>query len=118
AVQARPAAQPDRLELINAPGAIRTHGVELLARYHHEGVHVTATYVFTRSTEPDPVTGERREVPLTPRHAVGVVAALEREGRGRAGAEFYYTGRQTLDDNPYRTSAPDQFVLGALAEHR
>lgn len=119
AVQVRPAAgDATRLELFNAPARVRTHGTELLARYHVEGVHVTATHVYMRSTEPDPETGVRREVPLTPRHTVGVVAALEQEGRGRIGAEFYFTGKQHLDDNPYRTESAPHAIVGLLVERR
>jgi iron complex outermembrane receptor protein len=119
AVQARPdAADPTRLVLGNAARPVRTHGTELLARYHRDAVHVTATHVFMRSTEPDPETGERRDVPLNPRHALGLVAAWEAEERGRVGIEFYFTGRQTLDANPYRTTAPRHVIIGFLAERR
>jgi outer membrane receptor for ferrienterochelin and colicins len=104
------------LELFNAGDAVHTRGTELLARYHREGVHVTATHVFLRSTEPDPATGARREVPLTPRHTVGLVGALEQEERGRIGVEFYYTGRQQLDDNPYRTASVPHVIVGFLIE--
>jgi iron complex outermembrane receptor protein len=60
----------------------------------------------------------RLEVPLTPRHASGVVAMWEREGVGRAGVEFYYTGRQRLDNNPYRTDSVAYPYLGFMAEKR
>ena len=116
-VQVRLAAD-DRLQLFNADGPVRTRGTELLARYHAEGIHLTATHVYLRATEPDPREGGRREVPLTPRHAAGLVAMWEREGRTRAGAELYYTGRQTLEENPYRLEAEPHVVVGFLAEHR
>ena len=117
AVQARQSAtDAGMLELFNAQQRVRTYGTELLARYHVEGIHVTATHVFMRSTEPDPNTAERRDVPLTPRHAFGIVAALEREDRGRIGAELYYTGRQELEDNPYRNVTPDHVIVGFLVE--
>lgn len=85
-VQARPAL-PDstHIELFNAVGDVRTHGTELLARYHREGIHVTATHVYLRASEPDPHGGDRREVPFTPRHTAGIVGAWEQEGRGRIG---------------------------------
>lgn len=121
AVQSRTSeADPLMLELFNATSPVRTWGTELLARYHNDGVHVTATHVFMRASEPDPDqdTGARREVPLTPRHAIGVVAALEQEDRGRIGAEFYFTGRQSLEDNPYRSTAPRHVMIGVLVERR
>jgi iron complex outermembrane receptor protein len=118
-VQARPSADdPSRLELFNATGAVRTGGTELLARYHRAGIHVTATHVYLRSTEPDPSGSGRREVPLTPRHTAGVVAALEQEDRGRFGVELYYTGRQQLEDNPYRSESVSHVIVGFLVERR
>ena len=118
-VQARLAAGvPGRLELFNADGNVRTHGTELLARYHREGIHVTATHVYLRSTEPHPAGDGRREVPLSPRHTAGIVAAWEQEERGRLGAEFYYTGRQQLEDNPYRDESEPYTIVGFLAERR
>jgi iron complex outermembrane receptor protein len=81
-----------------------------------EGVHITATHVYLRATEP--TGGGRREVPLTPRHTAGLVAALEQEGRGRIGAEFYFTGRQELEANPYRSSSKPHVIVGFLVERR
>ena len=40
----------------------------------------------------------------------------EREGVGRLGFEAYYTGRQRLDDNPYRTRSRPYVELGVLGE--
>ena len=108
----------DRLELFNAAGPVRTRGTELLARYHAEGLHVTATHVYARATEPGPSGTGRREVPLTPRHTAGVVAAWEQEGRARVGIELYYTGRQELEENPYRSASEPHLVVGFLAERR
>jgi iron complex outermembrane receptor protein len=116
-VQARPASgDPSRIELFNADGAVRTAGTELLARYHREGVHVTATHVYMHSTEPDPSADGRRTVPLTPRHTAGLVAALEQEDRGRLGVELYYTGGQQLADNPYRRDSEPYVIVGFLVE--
>lgn len=85
---------------------------------------VTGSYTYLRSTgcDPDATAGPagtlcaRREVPLTPRHAAGVVAALEQEGRSRLGLELYHTGRQALDDNPYRTRSRSYLIVGILGE--
>jgi iron complex outermembrane receptor protein len=104
--------------LSNADGSVRTWGTELLARLERGPLHVNATHVWTRSTESDPSGPGRIEVPLTPRHTVGVVAAWEDEERGRIGAEFYFTGRQSLDDNPYRTGSAPYAVVGFLVERR
>jgi outer membrane receptor for ferrienterochelin and colicins len=74
--------------------------------------------VYIDATEQDPAGTGRREVPLTPRHTAGIVAAREQEGRGRYAVEFYYTGRQQLDDNPYRTRSEPHVIVGFLVERR
>ena len=117
ALQLRPVGA-GRFALVNAAGDTRTWGTELLARYHREGVHLTATHTFIRATEPSPAGAGRREVPLTPRHALGLVGMWEAEGRGRIGMEVYYTGRQALDDDPYRDESEPYLILGALGEWR
>jgi iron complex outermembrane receptor protein len=106
------------LVLSNGDAPVRTWGTELLARYHAGPIHLTGTHVYTRSTEPDLTGSGRREVPLTPRHTVGVVGAWEDEGRGRVGAELYFTGRQSLEDNPYRAASEPHWILGFLVERR
>lgn len=104
--------------LENVPGKTRTWGTEALLRYHAEPWHVTATHTWTHAGEPDASTGGRRTVPLTPRHQAGIVGMWEAEGEGRVGVEFYYTGRQALEDNPYRDSSRPYLVVGLLAERR
>ena len=106
------------LTISNATGPVRTWGTEMLARFEREPIHLTATYVLTRSTEPNPIAPGRREVPLTPRHTVGIVGAWEDEEWGRVGVELYYTGRQELEDNPYRTRSRPYFIVGFLVERR
>jgi iron complex outermembrane receptor protein len=106
------------LSLSNASGRVRTWGTEILARVEQGPIHLTATHVYTRSTEDDPDAPGRRAVPLTPRHTVGVVGAWEDEDWGRAGVEIYYTGRQELEDNPYRSRSSPYWILGFLIERR
>ena len=118
ALYLREAPEVGRFELVNANGDTRTYGTELLARYHQEGIHLTATHAYLRSSEPSPDANGRRIVPLTPRHTAGLVGMWEAEGNGRIGAEFYYTGRQELEDNPYRDQSRPYVVVGALAEWR
>jgi outer membrane receptor for ferrienterochelin and colicins len=105
--------------VVNVPGRTRTWGGELLARADIDPVHATLSYAFTRATEPDPDdTAARREVALTPRHAVGIVAAWERDDGSRIGAELYHTGRQALHDDPWRTRSRPYTIVGVLAEQR
>ncbi|HVI34041.1 TonB-dependent receptor plug domain-containing protein [Phenylobacterium sp.] len=107
-----------RVRLANADGLTRTRGAELLLRYRWEGFTVTGSYVHVDATEPDPDAPGRRTVPLTPRHSGSVVAMWEREDWGRVGLEAYYTGRQDLEDNPYRTRSRPYVELGFMAERR
>ncbi|HEX2094402.1 MAG TPA: TonB-dependent receptor [Longimicrobiaceae bacterium] len=102
--------------LVNYPGETRTRGTELLARWHRGPLHLTASHTYLRSTEPEG--SGRREVPLTPRHPFGAVGMWEEEGNGRVGVEVYYTGRQALEDNPYRDTSRPYLVLGVLVERR
>ncbi|MFN3727687.1 MAG: TonB-dependent receptor plug domain-containing protein [Allosphingosinicella sp.] len=106
----------DRVRLINASGRTRIRGSELLLRYRWDEFTVTGSYVYAHATEPVPTGAGRRRASLTPRHSAGVVAMWEEHGKGRIGVEAYYTGRQTLEDNPFRTSSRPYLHLGVLAE--
>jgi len=57
-------------------------------------------------------------VPLTPRHAGEIAWIWEKESRGRVGLEVSYTGRQSLDHDPYRQVSVPYVELNALAELR
>jgi outer membrane receptor for ferrienterochelin and colicins len=76
------------VELFNAAEPTHTGGTDLLARFHEDAFHVTATYTHTRATELDSERDGRRVVPLTPRHAAGVVGMWEAEEAGRIGVEL------------------------------
>lgn len=116
-VAATPLAGPDEglLLLANQAEPVNTHGAELLARVHREGLHLTASYTWIRATEQHD--GEaRRTVPLNPRHALGLVGMYEWEESARVGVELYAVGPQTLDENPYRMESRSYLILGALVE--
>jgi outer membrane receptor for ferrienterochelin and colicins len=108
----------DSVELVNAGGAVRTWGTELLARYRIEDFTLLATHAYTCSTEENPEAPGRRDVPLTPRNVVSLNAIWQKENRGRIGLEAYYIGRQPLEDNPYRSMGRTQFLYGVFAERR
>jgi iron complex outermembrane receptor protein len=111
--------QPDRpFVLVNASGPTRTWGSEVLSRYRSGPFLAIATYAFVQSRELDQESAVRREVPLTPRHYAAIDLMFESEDWGRAGLEFYYVGRQSLDENPYRTRGLGQFIVGGLVEKR
>ncbi len=111
--------EEETFAIVNADLPIRTWGLELLARYRRGGFLVTTTYGYTSSTEEDPESpGVRRQVPLTPDHAASLNVIWEDEERGRIGLEVYYTGRQALEDNPYRTEGARHVLFGLLGEKR
>jgi outer membrane receptor for ferrienterochelin and colicins len=113
-----PATSDGSLEIVNAEGSARTIGTEFLARRRLGDFGITFTHTYLHSTEVDPNDTVRREVPLTPRHAVGLVGMWEKEGKGRIGIEVFYTGTQRLDDNPYRAKSRPYWIFGFLAERR
>ena len=107
---------PDRVRLVNIAGQTRIRGSELLLRYRWSDFVVTGSYLYLDATEPDPAGSGRRAVPLTPRHTAGLVAMWEDHEKGRVGLELYYTGKQELEDNPYRLTGKPYVELGLLAE--
>ncbi len=107
---------PDRVQLVNSLGTTRIRGTEALLRFRRDGFTVTGSYVLVDANEPEPGGIGRRELPLTPRHSAGLVAVWESHGRGRIGVEAYYTGKQSLDDDPFRTESRPYLELGLLGE--
>ncbi|WP_339826028.1 TonB-dependent receptor [uncultured Parasphingorhabdus sp.] len=107
---------PDRVRLANINGTSRVRGSELLLRFKQNGYTLTGSYVFVDSSEPDPTGPGHRTTPLTPRHTAGLVGMWEEHGKGRIGLEAYYTGKQKLEDNPYRQNSRAYVHLGILGE--
>ena len=91
-------------------------GVELLGTLRQEPFALTATYTHVRARELD--AGVKADVALTPRHSAGLVAMWERENAGRVGLEFYYTGVQRLEENPFRVTSQPYTIVGLLAERQ
>lgn len=107
------------VELVNASGAMRTEGGEVFAVYSLEPVIATAYYAVTHSRELSPSSGLPREVPLTPRQEAGLDFALEDDESGAyVAAEIFYTGRQALEDNPYRQLSQPYTTVGLLGAKR
>jgi len=104
------------LELRNLVEPATNTGVELLGTFRREPFSVTATYSFVKSREV--IDGLSRDVALTPRHNAGLVAMWEREDVGRVGVEFYFTGRQRLEENPFSAESQSYLILGLLAERQ
>jgi iron complex outermembrane receptor protein len=106
----------DSVRLVNVDGLTKIRGSEVLLRYRWRQFTVTGSYVYVDATEPKPEGLGRRRVPLTPKHTGGLVAMWEDHDKGRIGVEAYYTGRQRLEDNPYRSISRPYLHLGVLGE--
>lgn len=106
----------DRVQLVNQGGVTRTRGLEALFRWRRAPYVVTASYLYLDANEPIVGGPGNTTVPLTPRHSAGVVAMWEDHDRGRVGLELYYTGKQSLEDNPFRTESEPYLHIGLLGE--
>lgn len=102
--------------LRSLPDPTTNVGLELLGTLRRAPFSVTATYTYVRARET--VDGAEEDVPLTPRHSAGIVGMWEKEDVGRVGIEWYYTGRQNLEENPYRAVSRPYVILGLLAERQ
>jgi iron complex outermembrane receptor protein len=106
----------DQYVLRNLPNATTNAGAEAIAIWKTRDFSFVANYALVRSRQ-DTNDG-RADVPLTPRHSVGLDAAWELGDAWRLGVEWYYTGRQRLDANPYRDESAPYHVFGVLASRR
>lgn len=105
---------PDSYVLRNLSKPTTNVGLELLATLRRGPYSATATYTYVRARET--IDGVEQEVSLTPRHSAGVVGMWEAEDVGRIGIEWYYTGLQSVEDNPYRSVTEPSVIVGVLAE--
>ena len=106
----------DRVQLFNQRGVTQTRGIEAMLRWRQGPYAVTASYLYLDADEPLVSAPGDRTVPLTPRHSAGIVAMWEEHDRGRVGLELYYTGKQSLADNPYRNQSEPYLHIGLLGE--
>jgi iron complex outermembrane receptor protein len=107
------------LTLLNAPRPTRSSGASVYGLYNKDPVTITALYGYTRSREWSPDKGQMTDAALTPRHSAGLDFALDADETGtRAGIEIFYTGRQALEDDPYRTTSLPYTTIGILVEQK
>jgi len=109
------AERDDRFALVNRELSTRNTGLEALAIYRHDALSIVANYAWVRARE-----GGGGDVPLTPRHSIGVDGMWTwADGRdGRLGVEWYFTGVQQLEANPYRDRSQPYTIFGVLFERR
>jgi outer membrane receptor for ferrienterochelin and colicins len=104
--------------LVSLPRPTRTAGVDLIAHFRaSEDVDLVAVYSSVSAREPDPTTSLPRDVPLTPRQTAGLDALIDVGGGTRFGAEAYYTGPQSLEFDPYRSTSRSYVLVGLLLAH-
>jgi outer membrane receptor for ferrienterochelin and colicins len=105
----------EKLDLVNAPGPRRAPGAEVLIHYVTGPLQVIGSWSHIHATEAS-LSGLRRDAPLVPRNSAEIGGILENKKRGRLGLELGYTGRQALEDDPYRSVSEPYFELNALGE--
>jgi outer membrane receptor for ferrienterochelin and colicins len=104
------------ISIVNLDGTTVTRGTELIAHYRREGdLDLILTHMFLWSTEPAPDGRGRREVPLNPRHSA-TFDLLKQIGPARVGFEVFYTGRQALEENPFRRVGFAHVLYGGLID--
>jgi outer membrane receptor for ferrienterochelin and colicins len=108
---------PFAARIVNAETPTRTSGTELIGRYHTEDLDIIVTHMYLASTEVDETGSGRRRVPLNPRQTASFDLLLEL-GPARLGFEVYYTGTQTLEDDPYRATSRPYVLFGILYTHK
>ena len=108
----------EQYRIVNLREPTQNMGVELLGVWRKAPFSATASYTYVRSREEDEAAGRRLDVPLTPRHSLGLVGMWEKEGVARFGLECYYTGRQRLEFNPYRAVSKPYVITGAMGERK
>lgn len=112
AVQGAPG---ETLQLFNAPGPRRAPGAEVLIHYEAGPLQAIGSWSHINATE-ELAPGMHQEAPLVPRAAGGLGAIFENKRPGRVGIEVGYTGRQALEDDPYRRVSEPYFEWNALGE--
>ena len=105
----------DAYLILNLAAPRKNRGVELLATWRKAPFAATVSYSYVHASEVEP-TGPRVDVPLTPRHNLGIIGTWEKEGKARIGIECYYTGEQRLENNPYRDISRPYLIVGAMGE--
>jgi len=75
---------------------------------------VTGNYTVVRAREERG--GTSFQTALTPAHSVSLVGVWEKEHLGRIGLEYYFTGGQRLESNPYRDRSAAYSIVGVMAD--
>jgi len=107
------------LRFVNSAGPTHVRGGDLFAVFNEEPVIATAYWVSLRSRESLLQGAGEREMPYTPRNAAGLDLTFEEEESGTyIAGEVFYTDRQMLEDDPYRSVASQYTEVGVLLAKR
>lgn len=106
----------DRFVLATQREATTNTGIEALGIWRADRFSLVANYAFVRSRHLEGL--ERLDVPLTPRHSIGLDTAWEWARGTRLGVEWFYTGTQRLEANPTRDRSEPYSVFGILVTQR
>jgi iron complex outermembrane receptor protein len=106
----------DQFVLANQSDPATNTGIEALAIWKADDFSFVANYAYVGSRET--IGQDRQDAPLTPRHSIGLDAAWEWASGVRLGVEWFYTGTQRLEANPYRDRSQPYSVFGVLATRR
>ena len=101
-----------RYVLANGREPLDTMGVDIAGSWIRAPFSLYGSYTYVRARD------GRGEVPLTPRHTAGADFAWEHPATWRVGVEWYYTGVQSLEANPYREVSEPYMLIGALLTRR
>ncbi len=105
----------DVVSLRNAEGGTRSLGGELSLRLTYDDFKASLGYTYLYATQEN--SGVRSEVGLNPRHSLGLVVMWEHhEQQLKMGLENYWTGRQRVERNPFRSVSPSYWLTGFIAE--
>jgi len=106
----------DQYVIRNLQTPTTNDGLEMLGVWKSDDFSFVASYAYVRSRQDSD--NRRAEVALTPRHSLGFDAAWESEDVWRVGIEWYYTGAQRLEANPFRERSVPYKLFGVLISRR
>ena len=101
--------------LRNAKGPTKSVGTELSVRLTYDDFRASFGYTYVYATQED--NAHSSEIDLNPRHSFGAVIVWENHEQGfKMGLEQYWTGRQRVMRNPFRTMTPSYWITGFIVE--
>ncbi|HWP81383.1 MAG TPA: TonB-dependent receptor [Bacteroidota bacterium] len=107
--------QAEIVFLRNATGPVKSTGTELSARLTYHDLKILLGYTYLSATQEDQ--GITNTIELNPKHSTGIVIVWENhEHQLKVGLENYWTGKQRVSRNPYRTETPAYWITGMIVE--